>query len=347
MLINNYLKSIKDNPETDINNLTDIRDNGTLHIPGDIPTLQCILGRQLPGTDPDIKFKYDIIFEPGFLEIKNTKHMCVQVYTTKTNKFKRFKSVGSSLWSNWTLSYSSNNKSTLTVKGVMNEALVKSYILKNYIKYDPTEIIDMTNLKVDASLLNNKITRNGDVSSGTIALGNIVVDNGNVHFYGDGMPGIYAKISPTEIRHLLSIGGDNVLRTGSHQHTRTVFESVNRPRIVMPGVVDKGAILIQADLAWKVLYNSGNPNAGVAEVGLPNQMYEFRSWNKSGNGDDNFAHQYHGAKGARVGSSYNAHMRAWDEDGEIEHSVQYDGGNRLYVTWNQAGDCQIYMVMWR
>ena len=273
--------------------------------------------------------------------------MCVQVYTTKTNKFKRFKSVGSSLWSNWTLSYSSNNKSTLTVKGVMNEALVKSYILKNYIKYDPTEIIDMTNLKVDASLLNNKITRNGDVSSGTIALGNIVVDNGDVHFYGDGMPGIYAKISPTEIRHLLSIGGDNVLRTGSHQHTRTVFESVNRPRIVMPGVVDKGAILIQADLAWKVLYNSGNPNAGVAEVGLPNQMYEFRSWNKSGDDHDNFAHQYHGAKGARVGSSYNAHMRAWDEDGDIEHSVQYDGGNRLYVTWNQAGDCQIYMVMWR
>ena len=346
MLINNYLKSIKDNPETDINILTDVKDNGTLHIPGDIPTLQCILGRQLPGTDPDIKFKYDIIFEPGFLEIKNTKHMCVQVYTTKTNKFKRFKSVGSTLWSNWTLSYSSNNKSTLTVKGVMNEALVKSYILKHYIKYNPTEITNMTNLKVDTSLLNNKITRNGDVSSGTIGLGAIVV-NGNVHFYGDGRPGIYAKISPTETRHLLSIGGDNILRTGSEQHTRTVFESVNRPRIVIPGVVDKGAILIQSDLTWKVLYNSGNPNTGVLEVGLPGQMYEFRSWNASGY-DDRFAHQYHGAKGTRVGSNYNAHMRAWEHHGNIEHSVQYDdGANRLYVTWNEANDCQITMVMWR
>ena len=346
MLINSYLKSIKDKPDTDINTLTDVRDNGTLHIP-DIPTLQCIVAKQLPGLNATDNFKYDVIFEPGFLEIKNSNFMCVQIYITQTNRYKRFKTTDATSWSNWTLSYSSNNKSKLNVKGVMNEALVKSYILKNYIKYDDTDIKNMTNLKVANSLLPNKINRNGDVSSGTIALGNIVVDNGNVHFYGDGMPGIYAKISPTEIRHLLSIGGDNVLRTGSHQHTRTVFESVNRPRIVIPGVLDKGAILIQADLAWKVLYNSGNPNAGVAEVGLPNQMYEFRSWNKSGDNLDNFAHQYHGAKGARVGSSYNAHMRAWDEDGDIEHSVQYDGGNRLYVTWNQAGDCQIYMVMWR
>ena len=346
MLINSYLKSIKDKPDTDINILTDVRDNGTLHIP-DIPTLQCIVAKQLPGLNATDNFKYDVIFEPGFLEIKNSNFMCVQIYITQTNRYKRFKTTDATSWSNWTLSYSSNNKSKLNVKGVMNEALVKSYILKNYIKYDDTDIKNMTNLKVANSLLPNKINRNGDVSSGTIALGNIVVDNGNVHFYGDGMPGIYAKISPTEIRHLLSIGGDNVLRTGSHQHTRTVFESVNRPRLVIPGVLDKGAILIQADLAWKVLYNSGNPNAGVAEVGLPNQMYEFRSWNKSGDNLDNFAHQYHGAKGARVGSSYNAHMRAWDEDGDIEHSVQYDGGNRLYVTWNEAGDCRIYMVMWR
>ena len=273
--------------------------------------------------------------------------MCVQIYITQTNRYKRFKTTDATSWSNWTLSYSSNNKSKLNVKGVMNEALVKSYILKNYIKYDDTDIKNMTNLKVANSLLPNKITRNGDISSGTIGLGTIIVYNGNVHFYGDGERGIYSRPTNNDYHQMLTIGQDNILRTGNYVFTRTVFESVNRPRLVMPGVVDKGAILIQADLAWKVLYNSGNPNAGVAEVGLPNQMYEFRSWNKSGDDHDNFAHQYHGAKGARVGSSYNAHMRAWDEDGDIEHSVQYDGGNRLYVTWNEAGDCQIYMVMWR
>lgn len=346
MLINSYLKSIKDKPDTDINTLTDVRDNGTLHIPN-IPTLQCIVAKQLPGLNVTDNFKYDVIFEPGFLEIKNTKFMCVQIYITQTNRYKRFKTTDATSWSNWTLSYSTNNKSKLNVKGVMNEALVKSYILKNYIKYDDTDIKNMTNLKVANSLLPNKITRNGDISSGTIGLGTIIVYNGNVHFHGNGERGIYSRSTNNDYHQMLTIGQDNILRTGNYVFTRTVFESVNRPRVVIPGVVDKGAILIQQELMWRMLYNSGNPNAGVKEVGIPAQTFECRSWNKSG-GTNNFMHQSHFANGQRVGSDYTVHLRSWDTANEIEHSVRYaQGENQLRVTWNEGDDCAITMVMVR
>jgi hypothetical protein len=96
-----------DRPSTDINTMTDVTDNGILYIPNE-PTLQCIAGRQLPCTNPDDKYYYDVSFEAGFLEIKNTKNICTQIYTTKTNKFKRFKATDTAMWSKWTLSYSTN-----------------------------------------------------------------------------------------------------------------------------------------------------------------------------------------------------------------------------------------------
>ena len=347
MLINSYLKNIMDRPSTDINTMTDVTDNGILYIPNE-PTLQCIAGRQLPCTNPDDKYYYDVSFEAGFLEIKNTKNICTQIYTTKTNKFKRFKATDTAMWSKWTLSYSTNNRSTSTKKGVMNEALVKSYILKNYIKYDPTELTNLANTKVNASLLSNKITRSGDTSTGTIGLASVAVYNGDIHFYGNGWNGIYSRSGPGAYIHSMSIGPDNYLRTGSHSYTRTVFESVNRPRIVMPGVVDKGAILIASDLEWKSCYWSGNVDGGTTEVGLPAQAFEYRSWNRSGYSPDNFAGQYHFANGSRIGANYDTHLRSRDHDDNIEHSVMCSSSsNRIYVTWNQADDCRISMVLWR
>ena len=347
MLINSYLKNIMDRPSTDINTMTDVTDNGILYIPNE-PTLQCIAGRQLPCTNPDDKYYYDVSFEAGFLEIKNTKNICTQIYTTKTNKFKRFKATDTAMWSKWTLSYSTNNRSTSTKKGVMNEALVKSYILKNYIKYDDTDIKNMTNLKVANSLLPNKITRNGDISSGTIGLGTIIVYNGNVHFYGNGERGIYSRPTNNDYHQMLTIGQDNILRTGNYVFTRTVFESVNRPRIIMPGVVDKGAILIAPELEWKTCYWSGDPDRGTTEVGLPAQAFEYRSWNRSGYSPDNFAGQYHFANGSRIGANYDTHLRSRAYNNDIEHSVMCSSSsNRIYVTWNEAGDCRISMVLWR
>ena len=59
-------------------------------------------------------------------------------------------------------------------------------------------------------------------------------------------------------------------------------------------------------------------------------------------------HQSHFANGQRIGSDYTAHLRALDRGGDIEHSVLYaQGENQLRVTWNEANDCEITMVMWR
>ena len=227
---------------------------------------------------------------------------------------------------------------------VCNKLFLNSLLSKE----NDTDIKNMTNLKVANSLLPNKITRNGDISSGTIGLGTIIVYNGNVHFHGNGERGIYSRPTNNDYHQMLTIGQDNILRTGNYVFTRTVFESVNRPRVVMPGVVDKGAILIQADLAWKVLYNSGNPNAGVAEVGLPAQAVEYRSWNRSGNSIDNYAGQYHFANGSRIGANYDTHLRSRDSGDDLEHSVMCSSSsNRIYVTWNEGNDCRISMVLWR
>ena len=354
MKMNVTIRNIIDTPNLNLNTLTSVLDSGIIFI-SNITSLYCIENKQLPGLEEVTPFKYNITFEPGFLEIKNTKYVNVQVYNTKTGKFKRTKMQSSNTWSKWDLCYSSLNTGG-TYKGVMTEAYIKSIILRDYIRYDDAPLRALLATKADASEIPKKLIRTGDTATGLIAIGTPYFHN-NVHFQGHGWEGVYMRGqsgNSAEIYHRLSADDENYVRVGGFDgySNRVIFNSMNRPRIYrrpLGGALsDRGCVLLFSELDWKCCYNSGSDTNGTHGLNVP-QGREFRvyQWasdaNKSG-----YAGIYHMYNGKFVGQNFDIQYVFQDNVRSNEHVMSFRQSDCYIWTHDNVGnDNNITRVYWR
>ena len=354
MKMNTTIRNIMDTPNLNLNDLTSTLDSGIIYIKNDV-SLYCIINKQLPGLEEVSPFKYNIIFESGFLEIKNTKSVNVQVYNTKSGKFKRSKMKNSNTWSKWDLCYSSINTGGV-YKGVMTEAYIKSIILRDYVRYDDTPLRSLLNTKVAASVIPNKLIRTGDTATGLIKIAT-PYHYTNIHMRGHGSEGVYMRgqsANSAEIYHRISAADDHVVRIGGHDGycNRVIFQSINRPRIYRRpaggALSDRGQILLLSEMSWKCCYNSGSDTGGTRGLNAPRGR-EYRVYQyASDSHNSGYAGIYHMYNGSYTGQVWDVQYVYIDSAGANEHVISFRQGDCYIWCHNDTGnDNIITRVYWR